>query len=110
MNWTTLYITGRSDFREDVRKKLENSKLDVMPGYLESSTAKGHWDLYWINDQYTLRNVKEAIGSKVIWKYRLQFFQDLEEFIETGSDVNARIEKDEEQQLEEVLRSMAKAS
>jgi hypothetical protein len=81
-----------------------------MPGYLESSTAKGHWDLYWINDQYTLRNVKEAIGSKVIWKYRLQFFQDLEEFIETGSDVNARIEKDEEQQLEEVLRSMAKAS
>ena len=110
MNWTTLYITGKQDFREDVRKKLENSKLDVMSGYLESSTTKGHWDLYWTNDQYTLRDVKEAIGSKIIWKYRLRFFQDLEQFIETGSNVNARLVKEEEEQLEEVLRSMTKAS
>jgi hypothetical protein len=110
MNWTTLYITGRNDFRDDVRKKLENSKLDVMSGYLESSTAKGHWDLYWINDQYTLRDVKEAIGSKLVWKYRLRFFQDLEEFIETGNDYNTRPAKDEEKQLEEVLKWMANAS
>ena len=109
MNWTTLYITGRNDFREDVRKKLVNSKLDMMPGYLESSTAQGHWDLYWINDKYTLREIKEAIGSKIIWKYRLRFFQNLEQFIETGSDVNSRLAT-EEKQLEEALRSMAKAS
>lgn len=109
MNWTTLYITGRTDFRDDVRRKLENSKLDVMPGYLESSTARGHWDLYWINDRYTLREVKEAIGSKLVWKYRLRFFQDLEQFIERESDVNASLTT-EEAHLEEALRAMAKAS
>ncbi len=107
MNWTTLYITGRSDFRDDVRKRLENGKLDLMSGYLESSTAKGHWDLYWINDKYTLRDIKEVIGSKLIWKYRLRFFQDLEQFIEAENVISARIQKKEEdEQMEEVLRSI----
>lgn len=110
MNWTTLYITGKTDFREDVRKKLDNSKLDVMPGYLESSTAVGHWDLYWINDQYTLRDVKETIGSKLVWKYRLRFYQDLEHFIESGNDISPRPLSDDEQHLGENIGLIAKAS
>ena len=39
-------------------------------------------DLYWIDDETDLRTFKEAIGSKLIWKYRLQFFNTLESFIE----------------------------
>lgn len=81
MNWTTIYITGRPAFQTEVRKKLEQSNLDVMPGYIDNSTTNITHDLYWLNDQTTLRDMKEAIGSKLVWKYRLKFYADLEAFL-----------------------------
>lgn len=81
MNWNTIYIKGRADFREDVRKRLEHSSLRFMPGYIESTSGKN--DLYWVDDEVTLREFKEAIGGKLIWKYRLNFYQSLEAFIES---------------------------
>jgi hypothetical protein len=83
MNWTTLYITGRSDFREDVHKKLEASRLDYMPGYIEGTAGTGIYDLFWIDDSIALKDIKEAVGSKLIWKYRLRFYNNLEDFIQS---------------------------
>jgi hypothetical protein len=83
MNWTTLYITGRSDFREDVHKKLEGSRLEYMPGYIEGSAGAGIYDLFWIDDSIALKDIKEAVGSKLIWKYRLRFYNNLEDFIQS---------------------------
>jgi hypothetical protein len=82
MNWTTIYITGKQDFREEVRKKLEHVDLKFMPGYLGSSPQTSVDDLYWLDSDTTLRTFKEAIGGKLIWKYRLRFFSGLEEFLE----------------------------
>src|SRR5688572_10076593 len=83
MGWTTLYITGKSDFREEVRDKLNGSDLDIMPGYTGDLTSpQDIHDLYWIDEKVKLRELKEAIGSKLIWKYRLRFFPSLEDFIE----------------------------
>ena len=82
MNWTTLYITGRTDFRDDVHRKLDGSPVDFMPGYIES-TGNGVHDLIWINEKATLREIKEAIGGKLIWKYRLRFYTNLEDFIQS---------------------------
>jgi glycine betaine/choline ABC-type transport system substrate-binding protein len=82
MGWTTLYITGKSDFRDEVREKLTDSDLDVMPGYTGTVTGELVHDLYWIDEKVNLRAVKEAIGSKLVWKYRLQFYPTLEAFIE----------------------------
>jgi len=82
MNWITIYITGKSDFREEVKRKLEHADLNFMPGYVENSTSVNTHDLYWIDDQTNLRTLKEAIGSKLIWKHRLQFYNTLESFIE----------------------------
>lgn len=84
MGWNTLYITGRTDFREEVREKLEGSDLKFMPGYTGTFPANGEvHDLYWINETVTLRQFKEAVGSKLIWKYRLKFYPSLEAFIES---------------------------
>jgi hypothetical protein len=83
MNWTTLYITGKSDFRREVLDKLDDSQLDFMPGYVDGTSGSGIYDLYWIRENSDLREVKNAIGSKLIWKYRLRFFCDLEEFLES---------------------------
>jgi intergrase/recombinase len=82
MNWNTIYITGRSDFREEVKKKLENSDVNFMPGYVDNSGSRFMHDLYWLDEKVDLRRFKEAIGSKLIWKYRLSFYMNLEEFIQ----------------------------
>ena len=107
MNWTTLYITGKTDFRSDVLDKLEDSKLDFMPGYMEGSTGAGIYDLYWIKENTTLRQVKDAIGSKLIWKYRLRFYGNLEEFIETMNQPAETEWTDEERNLLTAMRRTA---
>ncbi|SKC89713.1 hypothetical protein [Ohtaekwangia koreensis] len=83
MNWTTLYITGKSDFRNEVMKKLEHSRLNFMPGYTGGTSDKDVHDMYWVDDEIDVREFKEAIGSKLIWKYRLRFYVCLEDFIES---------------------------
>ena len=45
-------------------------------------------DLYWLDENVDLRTLKEAIGSKVIFKYRLNFFTSLEAFIESQKNKN----------------------
>lgn len=108
MNWTTLYITGKTDFRADVLDKLEDSRLDFMPGYMEGTTGAGIYDLYWIKESTTLREVKDAIGSKLIWKYRLRFYCNLEDFIETINQPPAETEwTDEERNLLTAMRKTA---
>ena len=83
MNWTTVYITGRREFQAEVRKKLEHSNLDFMPGYVDNSTANVAYDLYWLSDQTELREMKEAVGVKLVWKYRLKFYASLEAFLQS---------------------------
>jgi hypothetical protein len=82
MNWATLYITGRDDFRDDVRKKLEGNRLNFMPGYIDSD-GTGKYDLYWLDEKTPLKDFKEAIGSKLVWKYRLRFYTNLEDFLQS---------------------------
>jgi hypothetical protein len=82
MNWTTLYISGREDFREEVRKKLEHTDLKVMSGNIgKNMPGPGTDDLYWLESNTALRTFKEAVGGKLIWKYRLRFFANLEDFL-----------------------------
>ena len=84
MQWVTIYITGKGDFREDVSKKLESSDLRYMPGYNGGSgDVESFSDMYWVDERINFREFKEAIGSKLIWKYRLRFYTSLEAFIES---------------------------
>lgn len=83
MGWITIYITGKDDFREDVREKLDSAALRVMPGYLGGSPVEAFADMYWVDEKTRLRELKEVIGSKLIWKYRLRFYGSLEAFIES---------------------------
>jgi hypothetical protein len=108
MDWNTLYITGRADFRELVRRKLESSRLPHMPGYLDASLGRGTYDLYWLDDAVPLRDFKEAIGAKLIWKDRLRFYPNLEEFIDAVNGGTPSLEfTDEEQDLLDNLRKSA---
>ena len=83
MGWITVYITGKADFREEVLRKLEGSNVNFMAGYTGASSDMDTHDLYWLDESVDLRKFKEAIGSKLIWKHRLNFFTSLEAFIES---------------------------
>jgi hypothetical protein len=92
MGWSTLYITGKGDFREEVREKLEQSNLKVMPGYTGMVSEEEVHDLYWVDDKVNVRDFKAAIGSKLIWNYRLHFFPSFEAFIESQNKAKDKTE------------------
>lgn len=79
MGWVTVYIKGKSGCESEVLKNLEQSGFNFMPG---SSVERG-LTLYWINESDSLRAFKKAIGSKTIFKYRIRFYTNVEDFIES---------------------------
>jgi len=97
MGWITIYITGRMDFRDEVRRRLESANLSFMPGNIGSSAGMDTHDLYWLDDRVPLRKFKRAIGSKLIWKYRLRFFDSLEAFIESQKNTNTGRNEEEDE-------------
>jgi len=83
MSWKTIYIVGKTDFREEVSRKLQHSSQRYMPGFVDSSNGENTHDLYWLDGRTDLREFKEAIGGKLIWKHRLRFYPTLEEFLQS---------------------------
>jgi hypothetical protein len=76
MNWNTLYIKGKPGFEREVDERLTHAAISVMPGsFLEGENTA----LFWVDENTSLREIKKAIGSKVVFKYRLQFYKSLEE-------------------------------
>ena len=113
MGWSTLYITGKEDFREVVGEKLEDSDLKLMPGYTGGAQAGDlYHDMYWIDDSVSVRSVKDAIGSKLVWKHRLQFYTSLEAFIESQNPKKNDTEFTAEERalLDEIAAVYKKAS
>ncbi len=81
MSWTTIYITGKTDFREEVRKRLEHSDQRYMPGFIEGSSNEETHDLYWLDGRTSLPSFKHAIGAKLILKHRMRFYSTPESFM-----------------------------
>lgn len=106
MSWTTVYISGKTDFRQEVKRKLEHSSFPHMPGFVENQPGQGPCDLYWLDGATSLRRFKETIGGKLIWKHRMRFYRSLEEF------TNSQLSKDNAftRRENEMIREMRAAS
>ena len=81
MEWTTVYVTGKPEFEEDVVHNLRDAGFNFMEG-----TKEGDLTLFWIDEKATVRDFKKAIGSKTVFKYRLRFYSSQEAFLETTKD------------------------
>jgi hypothetical protein len=79
MEWVTVYIAGKPGFKEEVSKNLEGSRFPYMPGTSENDSLC----LFWMDERASLKEFKKAIGSKTVFKYRLQFFTSLEKYNES---------------------------
>ena len=82
MGWTTLYINGRPGAEAEILNSLAHSGIKFMPGY---ANEKG-LILFWVDESESIRSLKKAIGSKIIFKYRLRFFTSIEAFVESNHD------------------------
>ena len=78
MGWITVYVRGRVGAEGEIIKNLDNAGF----AYMRGAAAEKGMRLYWINGLENLRPFKKAIGSKTIWKYRLRFYTDVEQFVE----------------------------
>jgi hypothetical protein len=75
MAWSTLYITGKKDFQEEVLQNLRHSDISYLPGNSDDTDLL----MFWVDESTPLRDIKMAIGSKTVFRYRLQFFTDLDQ-------------------------------
>ena len=105
MNWKTVYIVGKGKFYDDVIRHLDRSGLQVMSGYHTRQSGEQH-ELFWIPETMSVREFKEGIGAKTIFKHRLRFFESLEQFIET---ISTEFTEDEKKRVER-MRMMDSAA
>lgn len=75
MGWSTLYAHGKPGFEQAVLNQLEHSSIGFMPG---SMGSEDNIALYWVDEHTNIRDFKKAVGSKLVLKYRLRFFDSLE--------------------------------
>ncbi len=106
MNWKTVYIVGKGKFYDEVMRHLDRSGLEVMSGYHARQSGEQH-ELFWIPETMTIREFKEGIGAKTVFKYRLRFFESLEQFIET---INSTEFTEDEKKKVERMRLMDSAA
>jgi hypothetical protein len=81
MDWKTIYITGRPGFCDEVMKNLERSGIEFMSGYLTREDSSSH-ELFWVPESMALADFKRSVGARAVLRYRLHFFQSLDEFME----------------------------
>ncbi len=76
MSWSTIYIHGKTGFKEALDAKLQGT-------WMRGAQDTGHGlVMYWLQEDVSLRDFKLAISSKIIFKYRLHFFSTVDEYLQ----------------------------
>ena len=102
MVWVTVYIRGRKNFQREVLAKLEQSWLAGSHG------ANNDLLMFWIEDTLRLRSLKIAIGCKLIFKYRLHFFTDLDLHLKAEKRQLTEFSKEDTEMVSRMVRSESK--
>ncbi|HEX5172107.1 MAG TPA: hypothetical protein VFW11_23175 [Cyclobacteriaceae bacterium] len=80
MGWITVYIKGKVGFKDKVIERLSSAWLTG------SYDMEKNLLMFWLRDPSEFRAFKKTIGSKLIFKYRLQFFTDLNDHLKSQRD------------------------
>ena len=91
---TTVYIKGKEGYKRKVQKAIRHSKLEEGDHYITGENTFHNTLLYWRTSRITLKEFKKAIGAELIWKYRLQFIEDVDALIEKQANELTKKEKD----------------
>jgi hypothetical protein len=94
-----IYISGKAGFQEEVIDRLRDSDLPLMPGNIGITNQLL---LFWIDDSVTSRAFKKEIGSRLIFKYRVRFFNSLEAYEKEQMKINSTYTPREEAMIREM--------
>ena len=100
-----VYIIGNAGFAELVNKELHDNSLYIR-GQATVEVPDKEVQLYWISNRKMLREFKKAIGADLVWKYRLNFYFDLEKFTQDAT-TDEEWSADEKALMKKVMRSLA---
>ena len=99
MSWTIIYIKGKEGFESAIEHKLNQSGFPSLPGSREAE-----FFLYWIDNAKKLREFKKAIGSKTIFKYRIEFYSDLQQYYKLQNQRPLEDTLKEEERLKKLIQ------
>lgn len=100
MAWKTLYVTGRFGFDEALLDRLERSDIDFLTG---SFNLEGTY-LFWVPEDFNVRDLKRLLGARIVFKYRMRFFFAIDAFVSSrdhGKRTNG-FTSDQEQMFREL--------
>ena len=100
MDWTTLYIKGRPGFKPFTLARL---KRVILHG---SSLPDQDVLMVWTRKSHSLRSIKEVIGAEAVFRYRLRFFTDLNEYLEPKGADNLPLTVRESDLLQKMRKSV----
>lgn len=101
----TVYIVGNPGFVELHHKRLDdNSKF--LRGHVSVQIPDKEVQLLWVHNRKELADLKKAIGAELIWKYRLRFYFDQEEFSPTEEN-KEEFSADEKALMRKAILSLA---
>jgi hypothetical protein len=100
-----VYIIGNPGFTQLLNKELHDNALYIR-GQATVEVPDKEVQLYWISNRTKLGDFKRAVGADLVWKYRLNFYFDLEKFTQ-GSDQTEEWSADEKALMKKVKRSLA---
>lgn len=101
-----VYIIGNPGFVELVNKELHDNALFIR-GQAAVEIPEKEVQLYWISNRKALHEFKRAIGADLVWKYRLNFFFDIEKFTKETSPNEEEWSADERALMKRVIKSLA---
>ncbi len=98
MGWAPIYIRGRKGFEEAVVAKLRTT-------WLRGSTdGEINLLMFWLPKINGLRGFKKAIGSDLIFKYRMHFIADLDIHLNRVNKRSAAFSDAENEQIKNMTR------
>lgn len=77
MKRSTIYINGKNGFEKVLRDRLDES-------WFSSRDSKKNLVIFWLDANTNLSDLKRAIGSNIIFKYKIQFSSDPDKFHNTA--------------------------
>jgi hypothetical protein len=101
-----VYIIGNPGFVEQLNKALHDNRKYIR-GQAAVEIPEKEVQLYWIANRKMLREFKHAIGADLVWKYRLNFFFDIEKFTQETTSTDEEWSADEKALMKRVIKSLA---
>ena len=101
----TIYIVGNPGFVELHRKRLDDSSR-FLRGQVSVEIPEKEVQLFWVHNKNELKRLKRAIGSELIWKYRLHFYFELEEFTDQREEEKTEMSAEEKALMKKVMLSL----